>query len=84
MNLKNVSSLKEFHELVKKSFSFPDYYGENQDAFWDYISEIFEPTEVKIIGYNELNTEMKSEIKPYFDILIEYQNSESNFKVKSS
>ena len=26
---------------------------------------------------------MKSEIKPYFDILIEYQNSESNFKVKS-
>ena len=27
------------HKILKKIFEFPDYYGENLDAFWDCIKE---------------------------------------------
>jgi len=27
------------HEILKKVFEFPDYYGKNLDAFWDCITD---------------------------------------------
>ena len=32
-----------FHEEVASQFGFPDWYGENADAFWDCIMSLDEP-----------------------------------------
>lgn len=36
----NSRTLKDFIKEVGKAFEFPDYYGENIDAFWDCIRDL--------------------------------------------
>ena len=33
-----VTSEREVHELFFRSLAFPDYYGHNWDAFWDFLA----------------------------------------------
>ena len=37
LDLTGCRSLGEIHQRIKKAFDFPDFYGENWDAFWDLI-----------------------------------------------
>ena len=37
LNLKDCNDLNELHKRIKNAFSFPDFYGENWDAFWDLL-----------------------------------------------
>ena len=32
-----ITNAEEFHKVVAEIFDFPDYYGENLNAFWDCI-----------------------------------------------
>ena len=29
------------HRRIRKTFGFPDYYGENWDAMWDCLTDVF-------------------------------------------
>ena len=29
------------HQRIRKAFGFPDYYGENWDAMWDCLTDVF-------------------------------------------
>nr|WP_257207653.1 barstar family protein [Bacillus cereus] len=40
---------KEFYLLFKEKLEFPDFYGENWDAFWDCITGSVFPLPNKII-----------------------------------
>lgn len=51
IDLKNVSTKEELQILLKQKLDFPDYYGENWDAFWDTITGLVELPE-KIIFEN--------------------------------
>jgi ribonuclease inhibitor len=51
LDLKNVSTERELQILLKKDLDFPEYYGENWDAFWDTITGIVELPE-KVIFKN--------------------------------
>ena len=31
----------ELHDVLKKAFGFPDYYGKNLDALWDCLDNYF-------------------------------------------
>lgn len=39
---------EEWHRYLKKSFSFPDYYGENLDALADALAEVSEETMIQV------------------------------------
>lgn len=54
LNLKNIKTEEEFHGEVKKTFGFPDYYGENLDAIWDLLSAVSEDMEIDIYGGEEV------------------------------
>jgi len=38
LDLKNINDLSEFHEMMKKKFGFPDFYGANINALIDCLS----------------------------------------------
>ena len=37
LDLTGCKYLGEIHQRIKKAFDFPDFYGENWDAFWDLL-----------------------------------------------
>ena len=53
----------EMHQVLKKSFDFPDYYGENWDALWDCLRDwCDEPTLVAVKGLNALPVQWKEQL----------------------
>ncbi|MEE9727265.1 barstar family protein [Listeria seeligeri] len=47
INLGNVTNKNELQILLKDSLDFPEFYGENWDAFWDTITGLVElPEEI--------------------------------------
>lgn len=39
IDLKEVNTVQELHDLLSTKLGFPDYYGNNWDAFWDMITD---------------------------------------------
>ncbi len=39
VNFKNVEHYFDMHEAIEKGLSFPAYYGQNWDAFWDCMTD---------------------------------------------
>jgi ribonuclease inhibitor len=49
-----VSTPQELHSLLADLFHFPDYYGQNWDAFDECIRDVELPTRVEIVGLEAL------------------------------
>ena len=48
LKLDKFSKKEELHSYLKKKMKFPDYYGENLDAIFDYLTDISTDTAVDI------------------------------------
>lgn len=59
----------DFHQRIKKAFHFPDFYGQNWDAFWDLLSEPRENTLIKVRGTHTVAKELDSSVKKLIEIL---------------
>ncbi len=57
----SVSSRQELHGLLFEAFRFPDYYGENWDAFDECIRDIEIPPHVEINGLEALRARLPIE-----------------------
>ncbi|MCT4629218.1 barstar family protein [Winogradskyella sp.] len=45
INLKDISSWSDFHDVFEKRFNFPDYYGRNLDAWIDCMDDVLSKSE---------------------------------------
>lgn len=75
IDLSNITSSSELHQLLKESLHFPDHYGENWDAFWDVITDvdyITFPDQITFIGYSLLETKLSEDAKCLKMCLEEY------------
>ena len=48
LNGSTISSMKEFHRILAKALSFPEWYGMNLDALYDCLTDISEETSVTL------------------------------------
>lgn len=51
IDLEKATTKKELQILLKQKLDFPDYYGENWDAFWDAITGLIELPEKIILEH---------------------------------
>lgn len=69
----NIKTTKELHKLLKERLDFPDFYGENWDAFWDAITGLIElPTIVQFIGWSYLEKNLPNDAEVLQECLKEY------------
>ena len=63
----------EIHEKLKESFGFPDYYGRNWSAFWDYLDDFCgdrtSETTVHVDGLDRLSKELRSYAEKMVEIM---------------
>ena len=56
-----VSTPQELHSLLAEAFHFPDYYGQNWDAFDECIRDVELPPRVEIVGLEGLRARLPRE-----------------------
>ena len=55
IDLANIESEGQLHCALARELGFPDFYGENWDAFWDSITGLVElPNEIYFVGTENL------------------------------
>ena len=69
LDLTGCKYLGELHKRIKEALDFPDYYGENWDAFWDCINIDCDVDIVIIKGSNEVSEELKSDVETMIELL---------------
>lgn len=73
LDLTGCKYLGEIHQKIKKAFDFPDFYGENWDAFWDLLRSECDADKVVIIGGETVSKELVPSTKMINEILKEFQ-----------
>lgn len=83
----DINSKIDFMKAMEKAFKFPPYFGENWDALWDCITDMYwiNDSEIKLILNNSqhLNSKLEFDIISFFQELkihIEKNNTESEIK----
>ena len=56
-----VSTPQELHSLIAEAFHFPDYYGQNWDAFDECIRDVELPLRIEIVGLEGLRVRLPRE-----------------------
>jgi RNAse (barnase) inhibitor barstar len=70
LDTKQITDWASFHLVCKEAFGFPDYYGENMNAWIDCISDLIEYEEVFHVEIAETE-DFKSRLTEIFHVLIE-------------
>lgn len=55
-----IDTREEFHEVIKKAFLLPHWYGENLDALWDCLMEINNDTKIYLLKSGEISKSLGS------------------------
>ena len=82
LDLNDCKYLGELHLRLKKAFDFPEWYGENWDAFWDLLREPRDYTIVEIKGFHSLPKDLKPSGDMIIEILQENKEHQEKFYEK--
>ena len=65
--------LGELHQRIKKAFEFPDFYGENWDAFWDLLRSECDADKIIVAGEDSVSEELSASVQTMRGILEEFR-----------
>ena len=66
INCADLADRKAFHRLLAQVLSFPEGYGNNLDALYDCLTDIFDPTHLILENWDPLSPVLGS-FRPVFD-----------------
>ncbi len=69
LDLTGCEYLDELHIRIKEALEFPDYYGNNLDAFWDCINCDSDVDFVTIIGCELIANDLKPTVRKILGLL---------------
>ncbi|KGX90045.1 MULTISPECIES: barstar family protein [Pontibacillus] len=73
IDVSTINTVQELHILLKKALEFPDFYGENWDAFWDAITGLIDlPMKLQFIGWSNLEDKFPSDANILLECLTEF------------
>ena len=73
LDLTGCKSPLELHLIIKNTFGFPDFYGNNLSALWDSLWEYCPPdTVIYVKGVNTLPKDFDEYMNKIFDIVIQF------------
>lgn len=78
----------EVHQILKKKFGLPEYYGENWDALWDCLRDLFYKRgdwTVIIRGFMTMPDDLREECKKMLKVFEDVHKETPNvvFQIKS-
>lgn len=76
LSLSGCNDWGTLHRRIREAFGFPDYYGENWDAMWDCLTDVFlQPVQRHIIveGFDALPRELRAYAAPMGEIFSDLQ-----------
>ena len=76
LDLGECQHIDEMHQRIKSAFQFPDYYGENWDAMWDCLTDVFlQPVQRHIVveGFDAMPQELRAYAAPMQEIFSDLQ-----------
>ena len=79
LDLTGCQSLGEIHQRIKKTFDFPDCYGENWDAFWDFLRTECDANKIEVLGENTVPKELEPSIEMINEILQELKEHRAKY-----
>ncbi len=75
----NCRFLGEIHLRIKKAFDFPDFYGENWDAFWDLLWSECDANKIVVIGEKTVSKELIPSVEMVNKILQELKEDRKKY-----
>ena len=72
INVSEVRSREELHELLFQAFAFPDYYGRNWDAFDECIRGVPTPDVIRVSGLESMRFRLPRETKLFVTCLQDF------------
>lgn len=69
LDLTGCQYLTEIHERIRIAFDFPEYYGKNWSAFWDFLWSECNADKVIIKGEGNLSREFDQSLIKLHEIL---------------
>ncbi len=63
LDLTGCDYLGELHRRIKEAFDFPEYYGENWDAFYDLICMDSQAERIIIIGKSAMSAKLENQFE---------------------
>ncbi len=90
IDVSNIETSLQLHRLLKEKLGFPDFYGNNWDAFWDAITGlVMMPDKLTFVGLSNLEKKLpwdsdimkKMLIRFYMDHFLWYGEDPKNILV---
>ena len=74
----------EVHARIKRTFGFPEYYGENWDAMWDCMDGLFDRREIVIRGFQTMPKDVREYCRPMLEIFedLHEKNPKITYRMK--
>lgn len=80
-----LNDIKELHNLLKKELDLPEYYGENLDSLWDFITgEIDLPVSILWSNYRKSEESLGVQAGKYLALFENADKEINGFKFKTS
>mgnify|MGYP002514519226 FL=1 len=65
----------QIHYIIKEALDFPDYYGQNWDAFWDCLTDMYgDPIHIEIIGLEVIERKFGDSAMKMIEILKRFKH----------